>query len=109
MSGIQILLVASFLLLAIYFFVRLRNRIADVLLMLALVGLAVVFVLFPDLTSMIAKKLGVGRGADMVFYTCIVLFWFVILKLYSKVRSLEQLVTNLLREQALQQVEKMKR
>jgi len=52
--------------------------------------------------------LGVGRGADLVFYTCIVAFWFVILKLYTKIRRLEQTTTELLRRDALRNAEDLK-
>jgi small membrane protein len=103
MSGIQVLLITSIIFTAIYFLVRLRNRIFDVLLLLALMGAAVLLVLFPDWTSILAHRLGVGRGADLVFYTCIVLFWFVLLKFYTKLRQLEQQITHLTRKDALEQ------
>ena len=101
MTGIQIVLVTAFVFVALYYFTKLRNRIIDVILLLVLVILAVLFVLFPEITGLIAKKLGVGRGADLVFYTSIVTFWFVVLKLYTKIRKLEQLTTDLIRKQTL--------
>lgn len=100
MSGIQILLIASFLFIALYYFVRLRNSLTDLLLLLSLVLLAVLFILFPEWTNNIAHRLGVGRGADLIFYTCVVLFIFVILKLYARIRRLEQITTELLRKEA---------
>lgn len=102
MSGIQVLLITSILFTAIYFLVRLRNRIFDVLLLLALMSVAVLFVLFPDWTNILAHRLGVGRGADLVFYTCIVLFWFVLLKFYTRLRQMEQQITRLTRKEALE-------
>ncbi|HMO33064.1 MAG TPA: DUF2304 domain-containing protein [Lacibacter sp.] len=105
MTGIQALLLTSILFVAVYFLVRLRNRIFDVLLLLALVTAAVLFVLFPDWTTLLANRLGVGRGADLVFYTCIVLGWFLLLKLYTKIRRLEQLLTDLVRKKALEEKE----
>jgi hypothetical protein len=102
MSGIQVLLITSILFTAIYFLVRLRNRIFDVLLLLLLMSVSVLLVLFPDWTSILAKRLGVGRGADLVFYACIVLFWFVLLKFYTKLRQLEQQITSLTRKETLE-------
>ena len=101
MNGIQILLITSIAFVAVYFFIRLRNTILDIVLLLALVAAAVVFVLFPDLTTKIANRLGVGRGADLIFYTSIIIFWFVILKLYARIRRLEQIVTGVVRKDAL--------
>jgi len=107
MTAIQIILISAFLFTALYYFVRLRNRIADVLLLLVLVVAAVLFILFPGWTNFIAQKLGVGRGADLVFYLCIVLFCFVILKLYSRMRKLEQQVTELIRKQSIEEAERI--
>lgn len=100
MSGIQIILIASFVFIALYYFVRLRNRLSDLLLLLFLVVLAVLFVMFPEWTNKIAHRLGVGRGADLIFYTCIVLFVFAVLKMYSRIRKLERITTELLRKEA---------
>jgi small membrane protein len=108
MNGIQILLITSIAFVAVYFFIRLRNTILDIVLLLALVAAAVVFVLFPDLTTKIANRLGVGRGADLIFYTSIIIFWFVILKLYARIRRLEQIVTGVVRKDALENSEKIK-
>jgi len=107
MNGIQILLITGVVLVAVYFFVRLHNSALDILLLLALVSAAVVFIFFPDTTNRIAHKLGVGRGADLVFYLSIVIFWFVILKLYVRIRKLEKIVTDVVRKDALNEAEKV--
>ena len=101
MNGIQIVLITAVVLVAIYFFVRLHNSILDFLLLLAMVTSALVFIFLPDLTNTIAHKLGVGRGADLIFYLSIVIFWFVIIKLYVRVRKLEKIVTDVVRKDAL--------
>ncbi|PZR26209.1 MAG: DUF2304 domain-containing protein [Citrobacter freundii] len=103
MNGIQLLLITSIVLIAVYFFTRMHNSLLDLILLLTLVGAALVFVLFPDLTSTLAHRLGVGRGADLVFYLSIVIFWFVILKLYARIRRLESTVTELIRKDALKE------
>ena len=107
MNGIQILLITGVTLLTIYFFVRLHNSILDILLLIAMVIGAMVFILFPDTSNRIANKLGVGRGADLVFYFSIVIFWFVILKLYVRIRKLEKIVTDVVRKDALDEAGKI--
>jgi len=107
MNGIQILLITGVVLVAVYFFVRLHNSVLDILLLLGLVSAAVVFIFSPDATNRIAHKLGVGRGADLVFYLSIVIFWFVILKLYVRIRKLEKIVTDVVRKDALNEAEKI--
>ena len=77
------------------------------LLLFVLVSAAVLFILFPDWTSVLAKKLGVGRGTDLILYIGIVLFYFVILKLYARMRKLEQQITELIRKQAIVEAEKL--
>jgi small membrane protein len=106
MNGIQILLITGVVLVAVYFFVRLHNSVADILLLLGLVSAATIFIFFPDATNRIAHRLGVGRGADLVFYLSIVIFWFVILKLYVRIRQLEKIVTDVVRKDALNEAGK---
>ena len=68
---------------------------------MALIAAAVVFILWPDITTKLAQKLGVGRGADLVFYVSILIFWFVVLKLYARIRQLEKSFTRIIREDAI--------
>ena len=102
MKGIQILLLGILLMIFMYIISRLRNRKADVIVLGTIVITGALFILFPDWTIIIAHKLGVGRGADLVFYISILLFWFVILKLYSRMRRLEQMFTEMVRKDALE-------
>jgi small membrane protein len=103
MNGIQVLLLTGVFVIALYFFVRLRNVLFDLVLLMLLIAAAVVFILFPNKASEIAHWLGVGRGADLVFYVSILLFWFIILKLYARIRRLEQTLTNIVRKDAKDQ------
>jgi small membrane protein len=101
MNGIKVLLITGVAFIAVYFFIRLRNSLFDLLLLLTLIAAAIVLIIFPDITNDIAHRLGVGRGADLVFYTSILIFWFVILKLYARIRRMEQMMTKLVRKDAL--------
>jgi hypothetical protein len=100
MSGIQVLLISGVVVIFLYYLFRLRSALIDLVLLSLFSGLAIFFILSPDYTSNIAHKLGVGRGADMLFYICILFFLFVILKLFARVRRLEETVTELVRQQA---------
>ncbi len=107
MTGIQIILISGLLLASLFYFIKWRNNIADVVLFTLLVGTAITFILFPDWTNVIAHHLGVGRGADLVFYLCILLFCFVVLKLYARLRRLEKLITDIIRKDALDEIKKI--
>ena len=79
MNGIQILLIAGVVLLALYYVFRLRSALVDLMLLLLFAGAAIFFILAPENTNKIAHKLGVGRGADLLFYSCILFFLFILL------------------------------
>jgi len=107
MNGIQLLLLAGVSFIVLYFITRLKNRLMDIVLLTALVLCAIVFILWPETTNKLAALLGVGRGADLIVYISILTFWFTILKLYRRIRLLEQLFTEIVRQQALQQPEQL--
>ena len=102
MNGIQILLISGVVIIFTYYISRFRNALVDLLAIAAFAGLGIFFILFPDYTNTIARKLGVGRGADLLFYSCILFFLFVILKLFARIRRLEDKLTELVRQQALE-------
>lgn len=101
MSGIQFILIGGVILIFLYYALRLRSALIDLFTIAIFAGLAIFFILFPDYTNIIAKKLKVGRGADLLFYICILFFLFVILKLFARIRRLETTLTELVRQQAL--------
>ena len=107
MTGIQILLVTGTLLLFFYYAFRIRSAVVDLLILAFFTGLAIFFILFPANTNIIARKLGVGRGADLLFYLCILFFLFVVLKLFARLTRLERLLTDFVRQQAKNDVLEM--
>lgn len=108
MTGIQIILICGVAAIFLYYILSLRNAFFDLLLLTTFSGLAVFFILFPDYTNRIAHKLGVGRGADLLFYSCILFFLFILLKLFARIRRLEQTLTDLVRRQAKDEAKNMK-
>lgn len=104
MNGIQAVLLTGVAFIFLYFIIRLKKRLLDIIILFGMIAVAVVFILWPDLTTVIAKKLNVGRGTDLVLYLSILIFWFVILKLYTRIRKLEQLFTRIIRDDAIKNV-----
>lgn len=101
MSGIQLVLLTGVAFICLYFVIRLKKKLLDLVLLLLMIAAAVALIVWPDITTRLAKVLGVGRGADLVFYISILIFWFIILKLYDRVRRLERSFTDIIREDAL--------
>ena len=101
MNGIKIILITGIAFIAVYYFIRLRNSLFDIILLMLMIGVAITLVIFPDISNDMAHRLGVGRGADLVFYTSILIFWFIILKLYARIRRLEQTITQVVRKDAI--------
>lgn len=104
MKEIQPVLLAGVAFIFLYFIVWMKKRLLDIIILFVMIACAVLFILWPDLTTIIAKKVGVGRGADLIFYFSILIFWFVVLKLYSRIRRLEQMFTTIIRNDALKNV-----
>ena len=100
MNGIQLLLIGGVVFISLYYTFRLRNAFIDLLILFTFSGLAIFFILFPGYTNTIATDLGVGRGADLLFYLCILLFIFIIIKLFARMRRLEKLLTEHIRQTA---------
>lgn len=100
MNGIQLLLISGVLLIAIYYAFQWRNALFDLVLLTICSGLAIFFILFPDYTNVLAHNLGVGRGADLLFYLCILLFLFIVLKLFARLRRIEKKLTEIVRKEA---------
>jgi hypothetical protein len=109
MNGIQVLLITGVLIIFLYYTFRLRNALLDMLVLILFTGLAIFFILFPEYTNKIAAKLGVGRGADLLFYICILFFLFIVLKLFARIRRLERTLTDLVRKQAKEEAGFMKK
>ena len=101
MSLIQIILLAAAFLAATLYFRYFRSVLRDRLIVVAFFLAAVAAILFPDLTSVAAKALGVGRGADLVLYLFVVTAVFCFIFLYIKVAMIERRQTELIREIAL--------
>ena len=101
MNLIQIVLLVGLAASLVLAFVILRNQLIGRLFFLGQFLLGGFFVIFPDVTSKVAQKLGVGRGTDLLFYLFVVLFYLTALVFVAQIRRLNRQLTELAREIAL--------
>jgi len=66
---------------------------------------AIVFVWWPDSTTILANKFGIGRGADLVFYVSLVVIFYLLFKLNVKLESVGRDITKVVRREALNKSE----
>jgi hypothetical protein len=66
-------------------------------------GLAIAF---PDATTNLAHKIGIGRGADVVLYFFVLAFLFTSFYFYSRMVHLQREITQLVRHLAIQEAQR---
>ena len=59
----------------------------------------------PHITNYVAGFLGVGRGADAVFYISIVALFYAIFRLFGKIENTEHQLNELVKKIALRDIE----
>jgi hypothetical protein len=96
----QILLLIG-LLFFIFYVIKIRKLVFDRIIFIigAIVGIFLVF--FPEVSTVIANWMGIGRGADLVFYLFIIVSLFYFVSVNAEIRNLQKQITELTRTQAL--------
>ncbi len=61
-----------------------------------------IVVLRPEFTTLLAHLVGVGRGVDLVTYLALLLVFYLLLRLFTRLEGLERDITGLVREIALE-------
>ena len=107
MTIIQIILTIGIMLIAVYMYLRLRSSLFDVILIAIFFAVGIFFIFFPETTTEIAHWVGVSRGADLLSYSGILFLFFLILKLYSRLRRVEQKFTELVRNKSIEEAEEL--
>jgi small membrane protein len=64
-----------------------------------------VVVILPQTTDILARFVGVGRGADLITYISLVALFFLVFKMFAKIESVEQEITRLVRKLAIEDSE----
>lgn len=101
MKSIQVILVILSLMTGILGSSVFRSKLFGRLIAVALFCLSIVLVILPDLTTDLARALGVGRGTDLLFYTVFFAGVQAFLLLYARTRKLERKLTESLRAIAI--------
>ena len=60
-----------------------------------------VIVWIPNITNIIANFLGIGRGADLIFYVSIIVLFYLIFRIYIKLEKIERNITKVVRRDAI--------
>ncbi|HME26122.1 MAG TPA: DUF2304 domain-containing protein [Acetobacteraceae bacterium] len=80
-----------------------NNRRRSPITLIALLGSGsgLVFVWNPELANRIAEMLGVGRGADLIFYCWVMISIALFLTIHFKLRQMNESLTEFVRETAI--------
>ena len=105
MRPVQFILIVLLLAGAYTYFSRLRTGVLDRLIVLFLAAMGIAMTVVPDFTTTVANAVGVGRGVDLFFYLAILGLAFVCLLLYSRIRELQESVTELTRALAIKRAD----
>ena len=102
---IKIILTVGLLLIFVYAVLqRKRIRLLTTVIALSVIpGLAVVW--FPEAATVFANAIGVGRGADLIFYLWILISAGVMVIMHVQLKAQEQRITLLAREIAIGRAE----
>ncbi|MFA5127941.1 MAG: DUF2304 family protein [Patescibacteria group bacterium] len=106
MTLIQILLLIFFVFAVVKAFVQFRAgdiRLLGFVYWLAFWVAAAGIVVWPDATFVIANKIGIGRGADLVVYLALVVLFFSVFRLTAKVEKQKHEITELTRTLSLKE------
>lgn len=99
----QILLILLIAAVVVYVF-TLRSVSTDRLAMLLVAAAGCILVAWPGLSTDVARLVGIGRGTDLVLYLFVVFCLFRFVSTAASMRRLEERLTRVVREAALQNV-----
>jgi len=63
--------------------------------------------LSPQTTDVVAKLVGVGRGADFIIYLSMIALFYLMFKLFGKIEDVEREITKLVRKLAIEEAEEV--
>jgi small membrane protein len=101
MSNIQLVLIASLFILLFLYLSYFRNRIFNALFFFCFFLVGIGFIINPSITQRIATFFGVGRGVDLVIYLLMVVFFFLFIAIFYRMRQLGKTIIDLVRIRAI--------
>jgi hypothetical protein len=102
---IRILLLSGLAAIGWLVFLRRTRLPFHIVIVFAVLAVAALAVIFPDLTAEAAQLVGVGRGVDLVTYLVEIGTLFVLMHYYTKFVEVERRMTELVREVAILRAE----
>jgi hypothetical protein len=67
---------------------------------------AILVVVFPNVTTRIANRFGVGRGVDAVLYVSLIILFYLVFRTNVALENLKQEMTELVRKVAIENPKK---
>ena len=108
MKLFQLIIVPLLVLLIFVFEKKLKQQLLLKILFLGIMGGAIFFTIFPDISTPLANYLGIGRGVDLITYLSLLGLSVCCLLLYLKIISLERKFTEFVRKDALRDSKEFK-
>jgi hypothetical protein len=96
----QIILIALIVAVVVYIF-TVRNVSRDRAAMLILAAAGCVLVIWPGLSTDVARAVGIGRGTDLLFYLFVVFCLFRFVSTAAETRRVNERITRVVRDLAL--------
>jgi hypothetical protein len=100
-SVAQIILIALIVAVIVYIF-TVRSVSRDRTAMLTLAAVGCILVIWPGLSTDVARAVGIGRGTDLLFYLFVVFCLFRFVSTAAEMRRVNDRVTRVVRDSALQ-------
>ena len=63
--------------------------------------LAIIAVMWPDSTTILANRFGIGRGTDFILYVSVAVIFYLIFKLHIKIEAISRDITKIVRKDSL--------
>lgn len=101
----QVIAIILGLIAILYSIIRFRDGKMSIgmLLLWILIWLIIIIIsLYPNDTNYLASYTGIGRGLDFVLILGILVCFYLIFKMYNKIENIEEELTDLVREIAIQ-------
>ena len=68
---------------------------------------AALIITFPNDTHLLAHLLGIGRGADLIMYTSLLIAFYLIFRIHLTLERVEQEITEIVRAMALERLKEV--
>ncbi|TCC90600.1 DUF2304 domain-containing protein [Pedobacter frigiditerrae] len=107
-TSIQLLLIICILAIGAYFYSKFNASRLAVVIGVLIITICGTLIFFPYTTTRLANLLGAGRGVDMLFYFSFLLLFFIVIKLFSKIRKQQEQITEIVRKESIKDVKNPK-